>query len=234
MMAEINTRGELRSVRLLEMGISMQSRYASAPMNGALQIRFVIALTALAVLSGCGSPPAFTAAGLNEAYENALEATNPPVAIVYGAGDPAEQATLERLEDFFATMTPATVREKTAAVYAPDGWLYDNLTAVSGADHIEAYFVKAAGEVDGLQVQFIQVTNDGPDYFVRWKMTIVTEKLNDGAPIISYGVTHFRFNEQGQVLVHRDFWDAGTGLYEYLPGLGGLIQRTRAALAGES
>lgn len=203
-------------------------------MIGVFHIRFVVALAAMAVLAGCGSPPVFSAAGLNEAYENALEATNPPVAVVYAAGDPAEQAALERLEDFFATMTPATVRAKTAAVYAPDGWLYDNLTAVSGAGQIEAYFVKAAGEVDELQVQFMQVTSDGPDYFVRWKMTIVTEKLNDGAPIVSYGVTHFRFNPQGQVLVHRDFWDAGTGLYEYLPGLGGLIQRTRAALAGES
>jgi steroid delta-isomerase len=233
-MAEIKIRGELRFCRLLQMGISMQSRYASTTMIGAPQIRCALASAALAVLAGCGSPPVFTASGLNEAYENALEATEPPVAIIFAAGDPAEQVMLERLEDFFAEMTPVTVRAKTAAVYASDGWLYDNLTAISGREQIEAYFVKAAGEVDALQVEFMQVIKDGPDYFVRWRMSIVTEALNDGAPIVSYGVTHFRFNKQGQVLVHRDFWDAGTGLYEYLPGLGGLIQRTRAALAGES
>lgn len=216
------------------MGIYMQNRYASGKMIRASKIWLLVALTGVSVLTGCGNPPGFSVEGLNEAYETALAATEPPRAIVYEAGDAAEKATLARLEDFFAEMTPDSVRDKTAAVYAPDGWLYDNLTAISGRERIQTYFIKAAGEVDGLQVQFLQVASDGPDYFVRWRMSIVADSLNEGKPIISYGVTQFRFNQQGQVLLHRDFWDAGTGLYEYLPGLGGIVQRARSALAGES
>jgi len=33
------------------------------------------------------------------------------------------------------------------------------------------------------------------------------------------------------VLLHRDFWDASTGLYEYLPWVGALLERLRAALS---
>ncbi len=199
----------------------------------AFHIRLIVVLAAGSLLAACGSPPAFSPAGLNEAYENALRATSER-AVAFKSGTDAELATLTRLEDFFAQMTAESVREKTASVYASDGWLYDNLTVVEGAGQIESYFVKAAGEVDALQVQFLQVTNDGPDYFVRWQMRILSDQLNGGAPMISYGITQFRFNQQGQVILHRDFWDAGTGLYEYLPALGGIIQRARAALAGEN
>jgi hypothetical protein len=47
--------------------------------------------------------------------------------------------------------------------------------------------------------------------------------------MVSYGVTHFRFDEAGRVLLHKDFWDAGTGLHEYVPGVGALVRRVRAA-----
>jgi hypothetical protein len=45
---------------------------------------------------------------------------------------------------------------------------------------------------------------------------------------MSYGITHFRFDAESRVLVHKDFWDSGTGLYEYLPVLGSLVRKVRA------
>jgi hypothetical protein len=32
------------------------------------------------------------------------------------------------------------------------------------------------------------------------------------------------------VLLHKDFWDSGTGLYEQLPVLGAIVGRVRAAI----
>jgi hypothetical protein len=123
------------------------------------------------------------------------------------------------------------VQAQTATVYAPEAWLYDNLAIVSGAEAIEAYFLGSLANARGLSVEFLQVTRDGPDYFIRWRMSVDVASLNDGQPMVSYGMTQFRFDPQGRVLVHRDFWDAATGLYEYLPGFGGLVRRARGALA---
>jgi hypothetical protein len=47
--------------------------------------------------------------------------------------------------------------------------------------------------------------------------------------VASYGVTQFRFDADGRVLIHKDFWDAGTALWEQLPGLGGIVRRVRGA-----
>jgi hypothetical protein len=83
--------------------------------------------------------------------------------------------------------------------------------------------------VQALQVEFLDVARSGPDYFVRWRMTVRSERLNGGEPMVSYGVTHFRFDAAGRILLHKDFWDAGTGLHEYLPGIGSLLRGVRAA-----
>lgn len=197
----------------------------------ALRRYFFVPLTfaMAAVLSGCAKT-APAPAELNRAYEETLVLTAPPKSAVFTSGSATEQEALARLEAYFADMTTASVREQTAAVYAPDAWLYDNLAIVSGAPAIEKYFAKAAADVRALSVEFLQVTHDGPDYFVRWRMSVEADALNDGQPMVSYGVTQFRFDEQGRVLVHRDFWDAATGLYEYIPGLGGIILGLRSKL----
>jgi len=168
---------------------------------------------------------------MNAAYEQVLEVTAPPKSAVFVPASPEEQAALARLESYFASMTPASVRDQTAVVYAPDAWLYDNLAIVSGADAIEKYFTGSVADTRALSVEFLQVIHDGPDYFVRWRMSVEAEALNDGQPMVSYGMTQFRFDGQGRVLVHRDFWDAATGLYEYLPGFGGILRSLRSRLA---
>jgi steroid delta-isomerase len=38
------------------------------------------------------------------------------------------------------------------------------------------------------------------------------------------GVSHIRFNAEGKVNYHRDYWDAAEELYEKLPLVGGLMR----------
>jgi steroid delta-isomerase len=190
-----------------------------------------LAILTSVLLAGCARTAGPTAAEMNAAYEQVLEVTAPPKSAVFVPASPEEQAALARLESYFASMTPASVRDQTAVVYAPDAWLYDNLAIVSGADAIEKYFTGSVADTRALSVEFLQVIHDGPDYFVRWRMSVEAEALNDGQPMVSYGMTQFRFDGQGRVLVHRDFWDAATGLYEYLPGFGGILRSLRSRLA---
>jgi len=42
--------------------------------------------------------------------------------------------------------------------------------------------------------------------------------------------TLYRFDAQGRVLIHKDFWDSGSGFYEQLPGLGRVVGRVRATV----
>ncbi len=194
---------------------------------------FLIALTACG-LAACAEPQVPDAQQLNAAYEQALQDTGPQAESSPAPGSPAEQAMLARLEYYFAAMSVDSVTAQTRDVYAPGAVLYDNLAVVYGADDIEAYFVKAVTEADGLSVRFLQTARAGNDFYVRWQMSIASEALSPGEPLVSYGVTQFRFDSEGRVLLHRDFWDAASGLYEYLPVAGGLIYRLRNLLGAFS
>jgi hypothetical protein len=166
---------------------------------------------------------------LNASYERALDATAGAAADMQ-AGGAQEQTALSRLAAYFAEMTDVSVREGTGAVYAPTAYLNDNLVFVEGAAAIEAYFLHSTGDTDTISVDFLDVVKSGPDYFVRWRMTIKNKRLKKGQPLSSYGMTHFRFDDQGRVLMHKDFWDAATGLYEHLPVVGGMLRFVRSRL----
>lgn len=184
-------------------------------------------------LAGCAGPAVPTAEQMNASYERALARTA-PAAVELPDGEDGRRRALARAEAFFADMRPAAVREQALATYAPDAYLNDTITVVEGAAAIGDYFAATAARVSALQVTFLDFTHAGPEYFVRWRMSVTADRLNDGAPMVSYGMSHFRFDAAGRILVHKDFWDAGTGLHEYIPGVRGLLRRVRAAAESES
>lgn len=184
------------------------------------------------VLAGCGSPPD-SLPELNASYESAVARTA-PLAANMAPGSPEEQQALARLQSYFAAVTPESVVQRTAAVYAPRAYLNDTLVAIEGADRIQAYFARTTQRAQQLRVQFIDHARVGPDYYVRWRMTVQAEGLNAGEPVVTYGMTQFRFDREGRVLIHKDFWDAATGFYEQLPVLGSVLRGIRAAVEREA
>jgi hypothetical protein len=127
-------------------------------------------------------------------------------------------------------MTPASVNASATRVYAPSAYLNDTLVAIEGADKIRDYFARSAERTRALKVQFLEVARTGIDYYVRWEMTIDAPGLGGGQPVVSYGVSQLRFDPQGRILIHKDFWDSATGLWEYAPIVGPVLRRARAAV----
>jgi hypothetical protein len=202
-----------------------EPRTATHPALAPLPAGLVASVLAALGLAGCGAPPPSPEA-MNRAYEQALERTR-TAAVELAPGDPTRRARAG-LEEFLA-LGEGEIPARALQVYAPDAWLDDNLAIVEGAPAIGAYFAASARRVRSLRVEMLGVTHDGVDYFARWRMTVDAPRLRAEGPLVSYGMTHFRFNAAGQVLLHRDYWDAGTGLYEYLPGVGSIVRRVRAS-----
>jgi hypothetical protein len=185
-------------------------------------------LACLGLLSGCGTPPT-SLPDLNASYERALARTA-PLAVTLVPGSELEGRAFDNVQQYFAGMTGASVRDQTASVYAPEAYLNDTLVGIDGSKSIEAYFAHTIERAQLLKVEFLERAPVGTDWYVRWRMTVVAEGLNGGEPVVTYGVTQFRFDSQGRVLIHKDFWDAGSGFYEQLPGLGRLIGWIRGAV----
>lgn len=162
------------------------------------------------------------------AYEAALERTagvTPPP-----PGSAAEAAAIERLRGFFRDLTPETVRAMSGQVYAADAWFNDTLKTIRGGEAIEAYFLKTAESAEAVEVEFRDVARSGDEFYVRWRMTMRVGALRGGEPLVSWGMTHFRFDEAGRVVLHQDYWDAAGGLYEHIPVVGGVLRAIRGHL----
>jgi hypothetical protein len=187
-----------------------------------------VALAAALACAGCGSAPT-SLADLNASYEQALE-RSAPLAATLVPGSELERQAFANVQRYFAGMTPASVREQTATVYAPQGYLNDTLVGIEGADRIAAYFGHTVERARVLRVDFLERAPVGTDWYVRWRMTVAVDALNGGKEVVTYGVTQFRFDSEGRVLIHKDFWDSGTGLYEQIPGLGAAVRRVRGAV----
>jgi len=196
-----------------------------------------LVLASILWIAGC-SPSADSAGqdllqALNASYEQAMRETQAS-AYRFVADEPAEQAAIARLQQFFTDMTPASARAQVAEVYAPNAYLNDTVVGIFGADVIADYFAHAAGQAEVFNVVFVDVARGDVDYYIRWQMTVRAAALSNGEPIISYGTTQFRFDEQGRVLIHKDFWDAATGVYEHLPYVGGVMAYIHRKLGGDA
>ena len=60
-----------------------------------------------------------------------------------------------------------------------------------------------------------------------WKMTLETDKLNSGKPIVVEGNSVIRFGSNGKAIYHRDYFDMGAFVYENIPGLGFVVKKIK-------
>lgn len=149
-----------------------------------------------------------------------------PIGMV-AVGSPEEAAALKRFEEFFGSMTVEKARHETAQVYAPNALLYDTLKLVEGASAIAEYFEATAKRASGVTVRVEDVARVSERHYLRWCMDITWSRFKKGQTTRSAGVTLLRFDGEGRVALHYDFWDSAGGFFEHLPLLGPLIRAVK-------
>ena len=144
------------------------------------------------------------------------------------------QKAAEGLKAFGTFLTKISnkeyVRQNTGVVYAPNAYLNDTLVTHHGAEQIKAYFLKTAETMTSYKVTIDDTASAGNEHYVRWTMIFSAPKLNGGKPVESVGMSHVRFNKEGQVIMHQDYWDSGLNIYGQIPIVGGLIETIRRRL----
>jgi hypothetical protein len=128
-------------------------------------------------------------------------------------------------------MTPDQVRQSVGQVYAPGAWLYDTLVLHHGIDEIRPYFIRTAERAAGVRVEVLDILRSGNDFYLKWSMDIDWSAFKKGKTTRSFGMSHLRFNDAGQVIMHYDFWDSTNGFFEHIPLLGAAIKWIKRKVA---
>ena len=145
-------------------------------------------------------------------------------------GSIAEKEAISRFETFLGHLDEQRARLDTTKVYAPDAFLNDTLKTIHGSGAIRDYFIKTAQGLDSMTVTFDEVAVSGHDYYFRWTMDTRMKHLSPGKTVRTIGVTLVRFNPEGQVVVHQDFWDSAQGVWDHVPVLRSVIRWIRSKI----
>lgn len=158
-------------------------------------------------------------------YLQVLDALKQKLPRAFERGSTAESDALQRFGRFFSDFSPQKVDTLVDLTYADDVWFNDTLKTIRGRDTLRNYLRHSAEAVEACQVQILDtLSNNDGDYFLRWTMSIRFKRFKRGVDTQTIGVSHLRFNQDGLVSLHQDYWDSSAGLFEHVPLLGAGIR----------
>lgn len=118
------------------------------------------------------------------------------------------------------------------ALYAPDAWFKDPFNEVRGTEAIQRIFTHMFAQVASPRFIVTETVRDPAGAMLVWEFHFRTSRSWSGSQAqVIRGVSHLKFNADGLVTYHRDYWDAAEELYAKLPLLGIVMRRLRKALS---
>ncbi|MEC5160990.1 nuclear transport factor 2 family protein [Janthinobacterium sp. CG_S6] len=137
------------------------------------------------------------------------------------------EGELARLVHFYENLSLRTVPE-VRAIYAPDASFKDPFNEVRGHAAIVHIFEHMYVQVYEPGFRVVSQIGRADEAFLTWEFRFRMKRLVS-APQCVRGATHIRFDADGLVSMHRDYWDAAEELYEKLPLLGGFMRLLKNA-----
>lgn len=138
--------------------------------------------------------------------------------------------SLVRLVKYWQTLTPQSV-DDIATVYADDAAFRDPFNDVHGIERIRHIFGEIFMHLDCPRFTIIETIEQAHGAVLIWDFVFRLKSLKPGLTRRIHGSSHIRFDTDGRVAYHRDYWDAAGELYETLPLVGGLIRWLRKRMA---
>lgn len=114
-----------------------------------------------------------------------------------------------------------------ADAYSDDVQFRDPLHALNGLQNLTEYYAGMMGELIECRFEFhhsMEMSERG-EAILFWTMHYRHKKLARGALLELTGNTHLLFNDK--VYYHRDYYDAGSMLYEHIPLMGYAIRKIK-------
>ena len=139
---------------------------------------------------------------------------------------PSTTDATDRLAQFYEQISPAHLLHLDQ-YYAPDARFKDPFNEVQGIAAIAHIFEHMFANLN--QPRFIVTTQvvEGQQAFLTWEFRFHFKRWKTDTEQCIRGATHLRFNPQGLIELHRDYWDAAEELYEKLPAIGPLMRWLR-------
>ena len=140
--------------------------------------------------------------------------------------DPRVQGVI----DFFERLRPGDVA-RMDSFYAPQARFKDPFNEVTGVPAIQRIFGHMFESLHDPRFEIHEAIVQGDQCFLVWDFRFRMKRLVAGEQCIRGG-SHLRFDADGRIVLHRDYWDAAEELYAKLPVIGALMRWLRRRASG--
>lgn len=135
-------------------------------------------------------------------------------------------ALLDAYIAFYRDAGPADI-DQLDVLTAPDVVFQDPFQTLEGREAYKRLFRHMWATTGRPRVTIRRTAWDNDTVFLRWLFELHVK----GRWIPIEGVSEITFGTDGRVKTHIDHWDAGSQVYERLPGLGTVLRLIRRRLA---
>lgn len=152
---------------------------------------------------------------LDKKYITALNLTDGSNFKLPNIGSLEEKKLLEPLEELYTNYSIKNLSEKMGKIYAEKIYFRDAFKQFDSTKDLISYMIKGLGAVEEAGFKFNHITRSSCDFFIEWSMHI---KFKANTPYEkSIGMSRFRFDSEGKVIFHQDYWDPTTLIYSKIP-----------------
>lgn len=137
-----------------------------------------------------------------------------------------EQKFLKLFGDFKQGAKSDIIRD----LYAEKFYFNDTFKTFTNINDLVAYMHETADNVTVTTVEILDISKSESDYYLRWVMHMKFTAKGRAVDSKSVGMTQIRFNDQGKVILHQDYWDGAEGFYEHLPLVGYIVRKIKSSL----
>ena len=128
-----------------------------------------------------------------------------------------------RVVQFFENLQPADL-PRLAELYALEARFKDPFNDVKGVPAITAIFEHMFANLHQPRFVVTECVLQGTQCVLVWEFHFRFKTVRPTQSQCILGASHLRFDGQGLITLHRDYWDAAEELYEKLPLVGGLMR----------
>ena len=148
-------------------------------------------------------------------YLEALHWTDPSNYKLPGRGSDSEEKIVKQIKDLFTDYTDENIRSNLPNLYADKIYFRDAFKQFNSSEELLPYMLKGVNSVNKANFEFNKILIVEGELFIEWTMSIQFKGKKDSEH--SIGMSRFRFNSEGKIIFHQDYWDPTTIIYEKIP-----------------
>lgn len=155
-------------------------------------------------------------------YNQELEASSPKNILKKRFTEEEKTRFINAFIEFYKVYSTDQINTYFDKIYAPDTYFRDPYKGIKGREAAKKYFLSGAEAVRSCTFEVQDAIEKNNEFYFRWIMRLKLNRYPD-KHIETVGMSHVRYNSNGQIIFHQDYWDSNE-VFQTFPIIGSVIR----------